>query len=129
MARSRNIKPGFFDNEILAELQPLIRLLFVGLWCISDREGRLEDRPKRIKKEILGYDDCNCDIMLTELESAGFIQRYVIDGAAYIQIINFVKHQKPHQNEPASTIPPNTFDQCTKRLLPKYEALALIPSS
>ena len=48
MARARNIKPGFFANENLAECDPLARLLFAGLWCLADREGRLEDRPKRI---------------------------------------------------------------------------------
>ena len=53
MARARNIKPGFFDNETLGELPALTRLLFIGLWCLADREGRLQDRPKRIKKELL----------------------------------------------------------------------------
>ena len=53
MARTRSIKPSFFDNEILGDLPPLTRLLFIGLWGIADREGRLEDRPKRIKKELL----------------------------------------------------------------------------
>ena len=55
MARTRNIKPAFFDNDILGGLDPLTRLLFIGLWCIADREGRLEDRPLRIKKTLLGY--------------------------------------------------------------------------
>ena len=35
MARARNIKPGFFDNEILGELPALTRLLFIGLWCLA----------------------------------------------------------------------------------------------
>ena len=39
MSRSRNIKPGFFKNEHLAECQPLARLLFIGLWTLADREG------------------------------------------------------------------------------------------
>ena len=49
MARARNIKPGFFKNEFLAEMPCEVRLLFIGLWTLADREGRLEDRPKRIK--------------------------------------------------------------------------------
>ena len=67
MARSRNIKPGFFLNDELAECDPLARLLFAGLWCIADREGRLEDRPKRIKAEVLPYDDCDVDELLNQL--------------------------------------------------------------
>ena len=51
MPRARNVKPGFFKNELLAECEPLARILFEGLWCEADREGRLEDRPRRLKAE------------------------------------------------------------------------------
>lgn len=108
MARARNIKPGFFDNEILGELPALTRLLFVGLWCLADREGRLQDRPKRIKKELLGYDDVTADDvdnMLQQLHDNDFIQRYEVAGEKYIQVINFLKHQNPHCKEQGSVIP------------------------
>ncbi len=105
MARSRNIKPGFFKNEDLIELEPLVRLLFIGLWTIADREGRLEDRPKRIKLEVLPVDNCDVDDMLSQLHTAGFIERYSIEGKRYIQIINWHKHQNPHLKEKESIIP------------------------
>lgn len=104
MARSRNIKPGFFKNETLAECQPLARLLFAGLWCLADREGRLEDRPKRIRAELLPYDNGSVDEMLNELHGAGFIVRYEAGGNRLIQVMNFTKHQTPHHKEQASTI-------------------------
>ena len=66
MARSRNIKPGFFTNDILAEVDPLGRLLFVGLWTIADREGRVEYRPKQIKIKVLPYDDAPIDGLITD---------------------------------------------------------------
>jgi hypothetical protein len=106
MARARNIKPGFFLNDKLAECDPLARLLFAGLWCIADREGRLEDRPKRIKAEVLPYDDCDPDDLLNQLAQRGFIIRYEVDGNRYIQITNFKKHQNPHVKEAPSIIPP-----------------------
>lgn len=109
MARTRSIKPGFFDNEVLGSLPALTRLLFIGLWCIADREGRLEDRPMRIKKTLLGYDDVSAsDVseMLQALHEAGFIIRYTIDSEGYIQVVNFVKHQNPHIKEKPSEIPP-----------------------
>ena len=109
MARTRSIKPGFFDNEILGDLPPLTRLLFIGLWTIADREGRLEDKPRRIKKMLMGYDDVDADgvdQMLQSLHDTGFIFRYSIDGNNYIQIVNFLKHQNPHIREKASEIPP-----------------------
>ncbi len=104
--RARGIKPGFFKNEALAECTPLARLLFAGLWCLADREGRMEDRPKRIRAELLPYDDGSVEDLLTELHEAGFILRYTAAGGRFIQVVNFGKHQNPHCKEQASTIPP-----------------------
>lgn len=108
MARTRNIKPGFFQNEVLAELPPLARLLFSALWCWADRQGRLEDRPTRIKAQMLPYDNCDVDQLLDMLARAKepFIVRYEVDGRKYIQITNFSVHQNPHCNEQESVIPP-----------------------
>lgn len=106
MARARNIKPSFFTNDELADCQPLARLLFISLWTLADREGRLEDRPKRIKGQTFPYDDCDCEQLLNELEKHGFILRYEVNGNKFIQITNFVKHQNPHHKEIASIIPP-----------------------
>jgi hypothetical protein len=103
--RARNLKPGFFKNEDLADIDPLGRLLFEGLWCMADREGRLEDRPKRIKAEILPYDNCDIDKLLWALTTKAFILRYSVNGGNYIQIYNFKKHQTPHMKEAESTVP------------------------
>lgn len=111
--RSRNIKPGFFKNDTLAEINPLGRILYEGLWCLADRKGRLKDRPKRIKAEILPYDDCGVDSFLNDLQKNGFILRYVIDNNKYIQVVNFLKHQRPHPNEKASDIPAPTKKKLT----------------
>lgn len=106
MARSRNIKPGFFKNEVLGEMPVEIRLLFIGLWTLADREGRLEDRPRRIKMELFAYDSFDLDPMLNRLQADGFLIRYEVYDVRYIQLINFVKHQDPHYKEKASEIPP-----------------------
>jgi len=114
--RARNLKPGFFKNEILGSLQPTARLLYVGLWCLADREGRLEDRPTRIKVEVLPYDDCDVDVSLTDLAKLNFINRYSVNGSNYIEILNFKKHQNPHVKEGESTIPaPELNKKNTKR--------------
>ena len=105
MARARNIKPAFFSNDILADIQPLGRILFIGLWTIADREGRLEDRHRRIKAELLPYDNCDVNELLDDLQQHGFITRYEVDGVKYIHVDNFTKHQNPHVKEAASTIP------------------------
>ena len=105
MARTRNLKPSFFKNEILAELGCEVMMLFAGLWTIADREGRLEDRPKRIKAEIFPYSDIDVNLGLQLLASNGFIVRYVVDNMPYIAIPTWNKHQTPHIKEQASIIP------------------------
>ena len=103
--RARNIKPSFFKNDLLAELPYEARLLFIGLWCMADREGRLEDRPKRIKMELFPADNVDVDELAQCLHGAGFVQRYAVENTAYIQVVNFKKHQSPHVKEAPSIIP------------------------
>lgn len=77
-----------------------------GPVCLADRAGRLEDRPKRIRAEVLPYDDGSVDDMLDELHEAGFIQRYQVGEHRFIQVLNSRrKHQNPHHREAESTIP------------------------
>lgn len=105
MARARNIKPGFYKNEQLAECSIWARYIFPGLWMLADREGRLEDRPKRIKAELLPFDTQDAEPLLDELHKAKLILRYEHAGERYIQVLAFAEHQHPHQKEPPSTIP------------------------
>jgi len=106
VARIRTIKPEFFLHDRLAELSPLHRLLFVGLWTQADRDGRLKDRPRRIKVAVLPYDDADVDAMLDDLHRGGFLVRYAVDGDQFIEITGFSKHQSVNVKEPKSTIPP-----------------------
>lgn len=105
MARARNIKPAFFTNDELVELPFETRLLFIGLWTVADREGRLVDRPKKIKMEVFPSDNVDCEKSLDLLESSGFISRYVFGSHKVIEVLNFVKHQSPHSTEKDSALP------------------------
>ncbi len=111
MARGRDIKPGFFDNEELATVSRDARLLFIALWTMADREGRLEDRPARIKVHSFPYDSDitaeRIDQMLGELARAPGrpIIRYEVDGARCVCVSNFKKHQHIHPNEKPSELP------------------------
>ena len=106
--RTRTIKHDFFLNEHLAELSPQVRLLYIGLWLCCDREGRIEDRPKKLKAEIFPYEDYDIDNMLDELAMGDdpFIIRYTVDGENYIWIPKFTKHQSIHPKEQKSVFPP-----------------------
>lgn len=138
MARSRNIKPGFFCNEDMVELDFATRLLFAGLWTVADREGRLEDRPKKIKINVFPADDVDVDGMLESLAAKKFIVRYEVNGAKYVQITNWHKHQNPHHTEKHSVIPDCNGEITVKEQLrpsdsPKHDggnlADSLIPDS
>lgn len=113
MARIRSLKPDFFKDEDLAILPYEARLLFAGLWCIADKEGRLEDRPKYLKAEIFPYDNINIEKHLNLLTQPNipdrpekvFIRRYTVGGRKYIDIPEFLKHQSPHHTERKSSLP------------------------
>lgn len=105
MARARNIKPGFFSNDELVELPFEGRLLFIGLWTIADRAGRLLDRPKKIKMDLFPADNVDVDGLLTSLAERGFIRRYEAEDMRCIQVVNWNKHQNPHVKEVPSILP------------------------
>lgn len=133
MARSRIIKPSLFKNEVLGVADPLLTILFEGLWMLADQNGVLEERPARIKAEIFPYRDISkkeMTQMLVWLAKNGFIFRYksaqnvqksgaqvvskwCADDAqlrvggvqSLIQIVNFAKHQHIHPNEKLSILP------------------------
>lgn len=91
MARARNIKPAFFQNQELGELQPIDRLAFIGMWTIADFRGCIELKLKRLKIQILPYDDCSIESIVNNLEKARFIRIYSVQGQHYLKIINFEK--------------------------------------
>ena len=116
MSRTRLIKPGFFLNEELGRLPPLDRILFAGLWTIADREGRLEDRPLRIKAKVLPFDDYDIEAALVRLDAGGFIQRYVVSHLRCIRITTWHKHQRIHFKEAASELPEFTEESSSTNL-------------
>jgi hypothetical protein len=107
MARARNIKPGIMLNDELAAREHWQRLLFIYLWMLADRAGRLVDNPRRIRAMAFPYEpELPMDEGLQTLHDAGFIRRYEVGGQRLIQIVNFGKHQNPHKNEAPSVLPP-----------------------
>ncbi|CAG0943608.1 hypothetical protein ANRL1_01413 [Anaerolineae bacterium] len=113
MPRIRGLKPDTFKDEDLANLPVPVRYFFMGLWCYADKLGRLEDRPKYLKAELFAYDDFNVEAALELLANPQiqdrpnkvFIRRYTVNGRKYLDIPNFLKHQRPHHTEKGSVIP------------------------
>jgi hypothetical protein len=104
--KTRLLRPGFFDNPALGKLDPSARLVFAGLWCYADREGRFKWEPERIRVKILPYDDgCDIDNLLGGLASSGLIVQYSVNGEQYGEVCKFSDHQTPHRREAQSKLP------------------------
>lgn len=104
------IDPKFWSNDQLADLPPVDRLIFIGLWQIADREGRFEWRPSRIKAELFPIHtkinfEIELEASLARLVESKVIQRYASGSLEVGLICNFKKHQKVHERETRSKLP------------------------
>lgn len=94
MPRKRELRPGFFLDEDLGSCSPLARLLASGLPLWADREGYLEDRPRRLRAMILPYDAADGEALVGELlDKTDYISRVEVNGYKLIKINKFAVHQ------------------------------------
>ena len=105
MARARNLKPDFFRDAKVAKCDVWVRLLFAGLWTLADREGRLKDDPDQIGLDVFPRDGFDIEAGLRQLADLGLVERYEAGGVRVVWVRNFARHQNPHVNEQASTLP------------------------
>ena len=85
--RIRTIKPEFFTHDGIFEAEeetglPL-RLAYIGLWCAADREGRFRWEPRRLRVQILPYDDVDFSRVLDALVTRGFLVKYASEGREF----------------------------------------------
>jgi hypothetical protein len=97
MARIRTIKPEFPHSESMGRVSRDARLLFMLSWTIVDDFGRARGASRLLASLLYPYDDDAPALMdgwLTELEDEGCVRRYEVDGTQYLEICNWLKHQK-----------------------------------
>lgn len=97
MARIRSIKPEFPQSESMGKVSRDARLLFVELWCICDDHGRTRAVSRMLASLLFPYDDDApklIDGWLSELQHQGCIRLYDHAGSQYLEICNWLKHQK-----------------------------------
>jgi hypothetical protein len=99
MARIRTVKPEFYRHEKLQDLEiahagsyPMF--VFEGLWSICDNQGVFEWRPRQIKLDILPFLPFDMSDTLEILVSAGFVEKYEVDGKKYGIIPTLPDHQR-----------------------------------
>lgn len=108
MARIRTIKPEFPHSESMGRVSRDARLTFIELWTLADDEGRLRGNSRMLASLLFPYDDDAKDLIdtwMAELEREHCIVRYQIEGASYVQICNWLEHQKIDKPS-KSKIPP-----------------------
>lgn len=76
MSRTRLVRPAFFSDELMARLPAWTRLVYIGLWTLTDDAGYFERRPAEIAAELFRYDrpatrQHRVDAALDELVKAG----------------------------------------------------------
>ena len=104
--RIRSIKPQFFRDSKILDLTHVARLLFIGLWCCADREGRMEFDPRELRHQVLPDESqATVDASFVELKASGLIVLYEVKRRKYLSIPGFLKHQIPHHREQPSTSP------------------------
>lgn len=97
MARIRTIKPEFPQSESMGAISRDARLLFCLLWTVCDDEGRTRGASRMLASLLFPYDDDAprlIDGWLSELESVQCIVRYSVAGSTYLQVCNWLIHQK-----------------------------------
>lgn len=112
MARIRTIKPDFWQHPRVTRVSRDARLYFLGLLNEADDEGRLRYSGKRLAG-VLFSDDDDVDGRLidgwtVELENAGLVARYTIDGAPLLLVVGFTEHQKINRPTPSRLPAPLT---------------------
>jgi hypothetical protein len=116
MARIRSIKPEFPQSESMGNVSRDARLTFVQLWTLADDEGRLRGNSRMLASLLFPYDDDApglIDGWLAELETEGCIVRYKSGAQSYVQVCNWLIHQKIDKPS-KSKIPP--FEESSRIL-------------
>jgi hypothetical protein len=94
MMRMRNLKPDFFDNDGLAELDDNsrlpCRLAYLGLCCCADEYGRFEWKPKKLGGHIFKYQPEHqakmpeiMELLAGEPPERNYIVKYQVDGLQF----------------------------------------------
>lgn len=102
MARIRTIKPEFFTSEDIVSLSPLARLLYIAIWCESDKEGRLVWKPATLKLRYMPGDNIDINSLCTEILDRDLVKLYG-EGLAFVP--SFSAHQHINPRESASQLP------------------------
>lgn len=94
MARIRTVKPEFWVDEKVVELDPWARLLFIGMWNFADDQGFIDFAPRRIKMQVFPGDLTDVVPLIDELLKQGLIRAYQSPIGPVLHVVNWSRHQR-----------------------------------
>ncbi len=94
MARIRTVKPEFWVDDKVVELDPWARLLFIGMWNFADDQGYIDFSPKRIKMQVFPGDTVDVVPLIDELLKQGLIRSYMSPIGPVLHVANWARHQR-----------------------------------
>ena len=125
MARIRSIKPEIVQSQSLARVSREARLTFILLMTQADDSGRLGGSSRMFASLLFPADEDApklIDGWFAELEAVGCIRRYSVDGAEYLDLPKWLKHQKIDKPSP-SRLP--AFDESSRAVAEPSRIVAL----
>lgn len=105
MSRIRSVHPGLFTDEAWVSCSPIARLFVIGLWTDADDQGVFEWKPLQLKMRLLPGDTANAAELLDEIQRAGIVTAYEVEGKRYGAIKNFRRFQRPQKPNALHPLP------------------------
>jgi hypothetical protein len=114
VARIRTIKPEFWSDEKIVELDFEWRLLFQGIWNFADDQGYIDCSPKRIKMQVFPGDSIEVSVGLRRLLEDSLLSAYRLrsDPERYVlRVVNWEQHQRV-SNPAKPRFKPDDLEEC-----------------
>lgn len=103
------IRIGYLDSEKVAALSRSAEIFYFRLLLIADDYGLFDARPTVLRTRLFSMqldEISNQDIQdfLHEVEEAGLVRVYCVNGKEYVEIFNYGQRQR---GKPKFPLPPN----------------------
>jgi hypothetical protein len=109
VARIRTIKPETPHSSSMGKVSREARLCFILMWTLADDAGRLRGNSRMLASLLFPYDNDAKDHIegwLVDLVRERCIQRYEVNGDEYVEICNWLTHQKIDKPSRSKLPPP-----------------------
>ena len=104
--RIRTVKPEFWSDEKTGTLSMQAALLFLAMFNFADDKGRLRGVPSLLKAQAFPYrPEIDIEATLNELLTIGLVRAYKVGGQSYLEIKNFLKHQRINRPSDKNLMP------------------------